>query len=52
MHVVAQPDVAEQLKPLQFVVVPAVQVPLPLQVPAAVKPLVPQLAGWQTVLLP
>ena len=49
---VAQPVVAEQVKPLQSVVVPAVQVPLPLQVPAAVNPLLPQLAGWQMVLLP
>jgi hypothetical protein len=40
------------VKPLQSVVIPAVQVPLPLQVPAEVNPVVPQLAGWQTVLLP
>ena len=52
VQLVAQPVVAEQVKPLQLVVVPAVQVPLPSQVPAEVKPEVPQLAGWQVVLLP
>ena len=51
-HVVAQPVVAEQVKPLQSVVVPVVQVPLPLHVPAEVKPELPQLAGLQIVLLP
>ena len=52
MQVVAQPAVAEQVKPLQSVVVPAEQFPLPLQVLAEVKPELPQLAAWQTVLLP
>jgi len=42
---VAQPVVAEQVKPLQLVVVPDVQLPLPSQVPADVKPELPQLAG-------
>jgi len=49
---VAQPVVAEQAKPLQSVVVPAAQVPLPSQVPAGVNPVLPQLAALQTVLLP
>ena len=49
---VAQPVVVEQVKPLQPVVVPGVQVPLPSQVEADVKPAAPQLAGWQMVLLP
>jgi hypothetical protein len=35
-QLVAQPVVAEQLKPLQPVVVPGVQVPMPLQVLAEV----------------
>ena len=48
----AQPVVAEQVKPLQSVVVPVEQVPFPSQVPAEVKPEVPQLAGLQIVLLP
>jgi hypothetical protein len=51
-QVVAQPAVAEQVKPLQSVTVPSVQLPLPLQVPFAVNPVLPQLAGWQMVLLP
>jgi hypothetical protein len=51
-QLVAQPVVAEQVKPLQLVAVPAVQFPLPSQVPAEVKPELPQLAGWQIVLLP
>jgi hypothetical protein len=51
-HVVAQPVVAEQVKPLQSVVVPDVQVPFPSQVPAEVKPELPQLAGLQIALLP
>jgi hypothetical protein len=52
VQVVAQPVVAEQAKPLQSVVVPPEQFPLPLQVLAEVKPELPQLAGWHTVLLP
>ena len=51
-QLVAQPVVAEQLKPLQPVVVPAVQFPLPSQMLPAVNPALPQLAARQTVLLP
>jgi hypothetical protein len=51
-HVVAQPVVAEHVKPLQSVVVPAAQFPFPSQVPEEVKPEPPQLAGLQIVLLP
>jgi hypothetical protein len=44
--------VATQVKPLQSVVVPATQLPLPLQVETEVNPEAPQLAAWQVVLLP
>ena len=49
---VAQPVVAEQVNPLQSVVLPGVQPPFPSQVEAAVNPELPQLAAWQIVLLP
>jgi hypothetical protein len=52
VQVVAQPVVAEQVKPLQSTVVPAAQVPLPSQVLAGVKPPLPQLAALQVVVLP
>ena len=52
MHFVAQPVVAEQLKPLQSVVVPGAQFPLPSQALDEVNPPPPQLAARQTVLLP
>jgi hypothetical protein len=52
VHFVAQPVVAEQVKPLQSVAVPAVQLPLPSQVLAEVKPPPTQVAARQTVLLP
>ncbi len=42
---VAHPAVTEQVNPLQSVVLPGEQVPLPLHVPAEVNPEVPQLAG-------
>ncbi|HXT89983.1 MAG TPA: hypothetical protein VN714_12085, partial [Trebonia sp.] len=51
-QLVAQPVVAEQLKPLQLTVVPPTQAPAPLQVLAGVNPPLPQLAAKQTVLLP
>jgi hypothetical protein len=49
---VAQPVVAEQVKPLQSVVVPAAHFPLPSQVLDEVNPPPAQLAARQTVLLP
>ena len=49
---VAQPVVAEQVNPLQSVVVPPPQFPLPSHVETDVKPEVPQLAALQVVLLP
>jgi hypothetical protein len=52
VQVVAQPVVAEQVNPLQSIVVPDVQFPLPSHVLAAVKPELPQLAALQVVLLP
>jgi hypothetical protein len=51
-QLVAQPVVAEQLKPLQLIGVPATHVPWPLQVLAGVNPPPPQLAARQMVLLP
>jgi hypothetical protein len=51
-QVVAHPVVAEQVKPLQGIAVPATQVPLPSQVEAGVKLSLPQLAAKQMVVLP
>src|SRR5262245_58246976 len=52
VQLVAHPVVAEQVKPRQSVTIPFTQVPMPLQVDAAVKLPPPQLAARQTVLLP